>query len=93
MKTPLFLAAAVLAASLSAPALAHTVPAPHVHAGSAGVLLGPTVHRPVWAYRIDPGVLYPIPGRIPVPIPGPGCLSCPPMPLDERVTTPQLIMR
>lgn len=93
MKAHVLIATAVLTGALAAPVLAHTGSGPHVHAGSANVILGPLYPRPAWAYRIDPSVLHPIPKRIPIPVPGPGCLSCPPMPLDEQVILPQLIQR
>ena len=48
-------------------------------------------HRPDWSYRIDRSVLYPIPR--PFPWPGPGCLSCPSAPLDERIIMPRDLMR
>ncbi|MCG6904523.1 MAG: hypothetical protein LJE68_17780 [Rhodobacter sp.] len=88
MKTPfLIAAAAVLGAALTMPAAAHPGAPGHAH-----VVIGPAValtpmftKRPVWSYRIDPSVLYPIPKRIPIPVPGPGCLSCPPIDFGQQM--------
>ena len=93
MKAPLVLAAAaVLASALAAPGLAHHSLQQHVHAGDD--IITATGPRPVWAYRIDPSILHPIPKRIPIPVPGPVCLSCPAMELDQRVIMPrELIAR
>ena len=91
MKAPLLLsAAAVLASALAAPVSAHGSLQHHVHAGDD--IITATGPRPVWAHRIDPSILHPIPKRIPIPIPGPGCLSCPAMDLDQRVIMPRQLI-
>ncbi|MDF0600334.1 hypothetical protein P1J78_06300 [Psychromarinibacter sp. C21-152] len=40
------------------------------------ILVGPTIKK------VDDDILYPIPKKK-IPIPRPGCLSCPPMPVDR----------
>ncbi len=88
-------AAAVLASALAMPAAAHpsAFGQTHVHVVPAPVLTPLFPRRPAWADRIDPSVLHPIPQPRPFPWPGPICLTCPPMPLDERVITPVELMR
>ena len=83
MKLSSLLAAAVLASTLSAPAFAHSGSGPHVHVGSDGLVLGATYPRPAWAHRIDPSILHPIPKRPPLPWPGPVCLSCPVIDMEQ----------
>ena len=83
MKPSIFLAAALMASALGGPALAHSGSGPHVHVGSADLVLGPTYPRPVWAHRIDPSILHPIPKRPPLPWPGPVCLSCPVIDMEQ----------
>jgi hypothetical protein len=46
---------------------------------------------PAFVYEVDRSILYPTPRPFPWPVPP--CLSCPPMPFDERVTTPRTILR
>ena len=72
-------AAAVLAASLAAPAFAHSTGSTHVHLSSGSVIYKGSRHLNR-QFEIDPAILYPIPK--PFPWPGPVCLSCPTMDMN-----------
>lgn len=82
------LSAVILTAALTLPAAAQPVlQLSRDMVSTHGPLVpGPTIQ----INKIDPDLLHPKPKRIPIPVPGPWCLSCPTNDFGQELVLPQM---